>query len=629
METIPPSGTTPPQLSSGSGDNDETLLLALTIDKLWAGNYPPGLKSFAGDLAIWCIQHPGVSPSELEKQITSLVNGTWNAPAQVDVFWHYGLAPSDLQEFTTAIQPILTYYNDSYQIPSVTPTSADNLYLGVRYLNYGAGIQGFVQNGLLRYLDTIGSHGTPDVKGWLDSQFSDPNFAANYPNMSAPSTWNDLEALSQHLGYSLPSFAQGFIESVGYLQTCQSGTDDYKFFEQMVSLCQTNWVSGNTGPLSEFLQNEVANMFDDYPLLTGGGVPFLTLLEQEFGVPVPEIQTQLFQTRDWINGPPPLSGEDLTLAQDFMTQIKDNWPGGTLQNLVDWFNGPTLDIYMRYPLASGQAVAALAGILQVAVPPKTQIDSLYLNLSVAIQAYASGTNPYELFSDVINQCVVQGSNGNFKVLTDWLSKQWYSSPYPFPDYMADHWRPAWNLTSCFGSQYLFQYFNVYIITLANDRYTDPIEKQVATTIRSVIDGYITTHPGDYSIADLNSYLVTYYANPYNDLCLQIPQLTPFMIGNIFEDLDLTDPYPYRIADYAYGGVCQALAAVTNPEIEPDYDMLNTLGIDIKNAIMNPGQYPYQNVLNEIQAIKDDPSKWSPLQPLTQEILTAILTMGPG
>jgi hypothetical protein len=628
METIPPSGSPPAHVGSHSGDDPEFDEFQTAFDTMMQdSSLSQGLRGFAANLYFWCLDNPNSGSADLKTYMTSVITGTYSTPPE-DVFWQFGMTGDDLKYFEGQCQQILNAYSDSYTFPAASPTPIDLLFAKIWNLsdNYGAGMKGFIVNGLVPYFNTIGSYGSiPDVNNWLNSQFEDPNFAAKYPGMTY-SSGQDLVNFAQAIGYPLPPFAQGFIETVACLQGAQAGSDDAKFCEQLVTLCQQNWTSGNNGPLNALLQKEVSSIFSDYPGLSTGIVPALADLETEAGVAVPATQGDLFAARDWIATGP--TGDDLKMAQDFLNLITSNWPGQTVQNLDNWFTGT--DLYITYPNVSDYAVSVLAGILNLPIPPKNaQIMSLYQNLLAGIQNFQPGSNEYRMYTDAINLCKQQGSNGNWPVFTSWLAQQWQFDPLPFNNYQGLRRTDVLDFTKCFGIQYQFQYYPQYMIYLGYVAYKSPIEMQLAIKLRSVFSAYMLAHPNDYSISDLNSYLKTYYADANNDLCLAIPKLSPFAIDNFFSDLELQNPYPYRIADYAYAGVCQALDSVTNPEIEPDYDILTKLTGDIRNAIVDPSNAPYQNVLAEVKAIKNNPQEWDQLQATTRQVLNAILDMGPG
>lgn len=91
---------------------------------------------------------------------------------------------------------------------------------------------------------------------------------------------------------------------------------------------------------------------------------------------------------------------------------------------------------------------------------------------------------------------------------------------------------------------------------------------------------------------------------------------------MFADMGLQNPHTYSLQDYAYAGVCQALAKLSPLHKEPDYDLLTGLTASIKDAIYDPSKWP--QVVQAVYNVVHSPTIYDQLQSTTQGILDAIL-----
>ena len=204
----------------------------------------------------------------------------------------------------------------------------------------------------------------------------------------------------------------------------------------------------------------------------------------------------------------------------------------------------------------------------------------------------------------------------------WLQQQELQMP-PFHDYQPIAQGTIMTLLNFVNYNAVLDYFSRYLFFWMGKH--PPQEEQVlGIKMRSIIQAYEMS-PGDHSAADFQNYLNTYFSDSNNDLCIAIPGLAPWVIYQMFADLGLQNPHVYTIQDYAYAGVCQALAKLNPPKLEPDYDVLTSLTYSIRDSVFDPSKW--QSVLDAVTLIVDS-SKYGQLQPATQNILQAILSHFP-
>jgi hypothetical protein len=575
---------------------------------------------------------PSSSVQDIQNVLTSVINGKWTqGNANYDFCWHYGLPPNDigLHSVESYINNTCQSDHDPWTMPVPNYSYGDQLHDQVKLLSYQSGIEAFLKP-IQNELDSFTQPGA--FNSWLDAQFKDPNFLTNYPNLSAPSTWADLQDLAGKLGYTLPSYAQVFIECAGGYQQAASGSDDAKFFQQGVAAMQTDWNLSHAPDILDFVALEIGSQFSNYPDLTPAAEAVFENLANEsgFGTLIPTFEKQFIEVRHWINTSS-LSGSALTLAQQLMQETLTNWPQSVDPNtLVNWFNSlgsAQDDIYMTYPDLSDQDLGVIANICGTTPPQRTSMDILMDTLAQARQAFASGSNDYKLFTAAMNQCIQLGSNPvNMPAMTNWLNTQInYKLRNTFAAYLPLQSSTPATLIRCFGGQALATYYKTYLIETwptFNDYQQFPAALQLANWMRSEINAYFINNPnGDFT--GLQDFLKTQQSNV--DLSL-LTGAFPFMIDQIFSVFGFESSYSYDIQDYAYAAVIWGRGLVSSSS--PDYAILTKLITDINNSMNHPDQYPYSKVLSEIQGIENSP-QWSQLQESTQDVLKGVLLMGPG
>lgn len=649
MSHIPPSGPESAPISSSPSNDDQEgddMMIDL-INFASGGQYSPALKQFV-DSVLSQVPHP---PTHLaiENAVSSIIAGTGTPPLDAYIsITQQNITPpltkGDLDTVLNQLHASAQKYGDQWSFTAPAPTGIDIAFQQVYPLldGFTSGVQVLASGFMAMITQTWGSGGSPeaeDAMNWLDNILLSSKNILEFPSFTANELTSFIQAAyppgTSHGAPSADFLAQ-YSPAVVYLQSLTPGTDDFNLFNKVFSLFAEGWTTSSLAQVVQFTQNEYATlMFSDYPNLTEAAA---VKMESICGLAIPPIQHQFFETRAWIAGPPPLTGQDLDLAHALRDEIAKNWPTLKPADLTAWFNNwnaSSSDIYMTYPLASDAAVSRLSQIVGQPVPPKTPMDIIYLEYKQYMTAHLQpGTNDYALYLKATQICEKGGSHDpNLSTLTSWFTKEIATAPPPFHDYQPLQQSTILTLLGTVDYKYAIQYFQSYLVFWVG-MHVPQYEKDLAAKFEAIIRGFAKSHPHP-TADDFKQYLDTYMATPGNDLCLAVPGISPWHINQLFNDLGIsptpyTPPVPdYPNADYAYAGACQRLEAVSSPKIiEPDYDVYLQLVQRIRDSIVDQTANPYKaNVLDWVKGVVDSPT-FGQLTKDSQTVLNEILSQAP-
>jgi len=642
MSSIPPSGpSTGPEFSAAPSGRDEESIFFFHMLQAYEIAGTPAQKLMAQTfINEFYAQYPYSSDPNypplgshtfIETSFSNLVSGTGSPP--LDIYINFSkqnmpLLESDLDSFLSDMTAVAHQAGDSWSIVGFPPTAVDTVYINAQTWvtdNPSSPVLSMGQDLLNEISEHLGSNAAAGtIKTWMDAQFTDPNFPNKYP-CAEIQVMQGVQSLSAAIGYALPSFTNTFFNFAANLYNNPLTDDLGKLTKQIFSLYQQGWATNDPSIAVNYFQNEINSMFPDYPGLPNYGV---IILEASVGsaLHIPQLQGSFLNLRLLINGPPPLSGESLTLAQAAMTQITTNWPSGPATVLSTWFdnmNASASDVYMTYPSVSTSFINLLTIELGLPAPPApTQIDNLYRTVeNVELPGFSAGSADYQLLADLASQArtTPQGSHGDFTKISGWAQQMVDSN---FKNYPGISQQGINTFLTNFSYTLTLQYYNVQLIMLENMPRMPSIAgpmKDFYITLRSIIQGYMTTHSNP-TAAELQTYLNQNYAS--NNFCAQFPGVPPEAVNNAFAFFGVTSPYTYGTIDDVYAGMSEWMLSQTIPAGSPDAAAFDMLFQELKVAeshykASDPTVDLYSTYIQPWAQDFQKSSLWPQLNPQTQ------------
>jgi len=634
MGTIPPYSAGP-QVGAPQDDPEGTALYDKFQEIINDPQMAP-MKSFL-QAVLHNIPGPPYSHQDIEDQMTKLLSGQYGTSVEYDAYMEFNLNHDMLRNnFTFTFYEITTKYQDSYLFPDDTQlpwTLADQAYGAINdwvQYNSGSGVAPLAEALLDSIKNTIGSGGIPSqIPNMLTGMLADPNFFTNYP-MITPAAFGDLQGLVGAAQGFLPDFELNYLNAYYNWPNPTGNTDDTQLQQGLLNAMRGSWTTGSLNTLQIWAATTIILMaFDQYPKLDLAGAQNL---ETILGIPPPQLQNQFFATRAFmaeVKDPAAYA-----MAGDLMQEILVSWPLGSPSGLQSWYTSTygTQDPFMRYYNVEQSDIETfyqIANNTTGTIQPTTT-DANYRDVMSYRDTPGLPADDYQLMDVLRNEWGQYGSNPTAvqqTAITKWAMKEVQSSLFLNATVATQQ-----KFLSHLDYAVTLSFFTQYLVTWGGPSQPGYIQR-FAESMRSIISGYIGTHP-TISQADFQSYLNTNYSQ--NDFCFQFPGLSRNDVNTLFTTFGLQNPHVYGVIDDAYLMLVQYVQKYAIDPSSPDGKAIDAFyhvlvqgeaAYDPKNP--NVDLFKTCNAQGWIANLKAQKSVWDGLLPTTQQLFNAISQLEPS
>jgi len=587
------------------------------------------------------IPGPPYDHSLLMAQINTVLSTTYGSGITHDAYMEFNVNGDMLQMFQTMLNNAVTPSGGSFNLPaSLTYTPTDQDY--GRIVNWLVNnptitdIQGLA-NGLLNSIKTtLGSGGDEtQVAELFQGMLTDPNFFTNYPEITV-AAYNDLVTFAAQVGpsgYTLPDFMQNYLQAYYNWPNPNHNADDTKLQQYLLEGMRLIWASESLSEIqSSMYQLFITPAFFNYPNLDlSGAQNFENVLGFPLpGMPIPAVQSQFFEARTLLNKC--TSGEAYTMANALMTEVSNLWASGTPADLQTWYTSTygTQDPFMQYYNVDSDDVETfyqIANNTTVPLQPTTS-DSNYRDALNYRDTFDPSTHDYNLMDAFGKEVYPYGSNPTDS--QQQVMAQWAMGKLGSADFMNSMPATQQKFVTYFDYSVSLTYFKDFLLVWEQ---TQPsYNKNFATTLRSIISGYIQTHPNPTQ-ADFQNYLNDNYSKA--DYCVQFPGVSSWDVSIIFANFGLKNPHVYTTIDNA----CMLFYKVeqtfpTPPVGSPDAIAISLFYKELQLAEVNydpknPNADLFKTYIKPWIADFEKSDLWNELQPGTRALFNGINALEPS
>jgi len=479
-----------------------------------------------------------------------------NTYGSCDALMEFNLSPTLANGFNYIICGAI--YPDAYEIPTQF-TASDTAYGSLVDWTLSPQMpqdmlplaQAFMDS----FKSNIGSSGTitaPEINQLLDQNiFIDPNFFTNFPTVT-PSSFGDLQAFANVVstitpgGYSLAPMMPYYLDMNYNWPNPNKNADDTQLQQYEISLMRTYWTF--EAPLlmfQQFAEITLNHLITIYPNIDlQGAVNLETVLE----IPpayFPALQSQYFAAQTWVASLTP-GTPACNMAQVLMNELSTLWPSGDVQG---WYNTTfaTQDLFMQYYNVDNADIQKFYQIANntTGTLSATTTDNNYCDAMNYRDTFGSSTPDYKLMDALGKKWYQYGSNptpSQLQMITQWARGEIGSSVFMHATSTTQQ-----KFASYFDYSVTLAYFNEFLM-IWGGRQMPLYQQHFAAAMRSIISGYIQTHPNPTQ-ADFQNYLNANYSN--TDFCFQFPGLSAWYPAILFANFGLQSPHTYTMIDNAY------------------------------------------------------------------------------
>jgi len=543
MEVVPPSGIGQ-QIGSPQEDEGSDLY-----------GFIKGLEGGPADLLakelLKGIQGPPYDPKQIISEINAVLTKEYtNADTSVscDAYMQFNLDKEMLSGFVQGINVVLSMYQDKpYTIPSTLKYTAADQAVGnvIEWMDqYKITDITPLANALFDSIRLhIGSNGDPKgIAALLTPIFTDPNFFTKSP--VTPQAFADLQKLAGLVGYKLPDFTLNYLNA--YYSWPTGSADDAKLQQDLLTEMRNVWTTGSLATITTWASSEMASFFSQYP---GVDLQGAQNLETVLSIPFPELQTQYFSAKEWL-GTLTSGTPTYKMVEGLMAGIKSVWPNGTTADLQQWYQ-TTYGVVDPFMACYGVDEANIQKLYQIAnnttgTLKETTSDKNYLEVMDFLNSVSSDSDDYQLMNSLAKQWYQYGSNPSTDQIQ--LMTKWARNTVLMPLFLNTTDPTRAKFLGYFDYSVKLSSLVSYLIFWGSRPQAPSSDQQFAIALRSIISGYLQTHPQGTQ-ADFQNYLNANYAK--NDFCFQCPGLSPWDVESMFTQIGLQNPHTYSMIDFAY------------------------------------------------------------------------------